>query len=37
MRGGGGGRGLVVLDVGVESGEEKELVFAWLGGEKAKS
>ena len=32
----GGGRGPVVLDVEIESGEEKELVFAWLGGEKAK-
>ena len=30
------GWGPVVLDVEIESGEEKELVFAWLGGEKAK-
>lgn len=29
-----GKRGPVVVDVEIESGEEKELVFAWLGGEK---
>ena len=30
----GGGRGPVLVDVEIESGEEKDLVFAWLAGEK---
>ncbi|KAF8419435.1 thiamine pyrophosphate enzyme, N-terminal TPP binding domain-containing protein [Tirmania nivea] len=35
--GDGAGRGPVLLDVEIESGEEKELVFAWLGGEEGVS